>query len=183
MLNLFEGENENVFLLRCSAEDEHNFEPTFPLKLPNTEDRFQQMMAGLAQFSRRARRNVGGDATPAPGKRRGRPIDPRITAQQRKRVRLFLAEWLWAGKSKREAEEAVSERYGVDRRTLARDRKAHEFAERYPPAMVFAVNTALVIYGCLKGWRAPPRYSLCPKALTQYRGATGDDVKSPELVS
>jgi hypothetical protein len=173
MLNLFEGENENVFLLRCSAEDEHKFEPILPLTLPNTEGRFQQMIAELApQVGRETRQDAFGGGA-APRKRRGRPVDPRISTQQRKRVRLFLAEWLQAGKSKREAEEAVSDKYGVDRRTVARDRKAHELEELHPPALFFAYKIALAIYACLKGWRAPPRYSLCPEALTQYRGATG----------
>ena len=163
MLNLFvggtfAGTRSDVFMIHYSGG---HGEVVQTLPLPDSEDDHQKLITTLLARCR--------EKNAPPRKRRGRPVDPRIAAQQRNRVRLFLAE-LEAGKSKEEATWAVVDRYGVDRRTIARDRKAHEFGEKHPPALAYVV--ALTVYAMFKGWRLPPRYLLQPGALTQYEGET-----------
>src|SRR5262249_5033171 len=154
-----------------------------PLPLPDTEEKFWQFAMEWAQSLRDLKPAV--PAVPAvPARRRGRPRgDARIAAQQRKRVRLFLAEYLGAGKKIEEATATVVNKYGVNRRTVARDRKAHEHIERLPPQIRWGgIGLALEIWRCLKDWRPPPRYSLSSALLAQYYGTTGD-TKSAELMS
>src|SRR5262249_44018030 len=114
--NLYEGADENVFVIRYINLKEIrdvDFVPALPLPLPDTEEKFWQFATEWAQSLR--------DLNPAvpavPARRRGRPRgDARIAAQQRKRVRLFLAEYLGAGKTIEEATATVVNKYGVNRR-------------------------------------------------------------------
>jgi hypothetical protein len=175
MLDLFLGwRGENVFFIRYWNEDNNEYKPTFPLTLPNTESEFRKIIDEWAERLRAAKKS----APVQHKRRRGRPIDPRITAQQRRRVRVFLAALLDNKGSIAQAEQAVMDKYGVDRRTVARDRKAHEAIERYPPIMGFAMMVALIAYGERMGWRMT-------STTTEYWGwgVAGGDIKSTELVS